>query len=330
VLVAWLVLPVLAFTWEWVEVAPHYLIPLLPAAYILCGAGFAALWDAAKIPRARRAALAGGALIAAVAAVQVLFMVRLLHFLDTHDTPGGFGTPLHYLLDIREAVLEQTPLDVIVVSSEERAPYDEIPAVWGVLLDRVPHIRFVNGTQTVVIPAHEALELVAQLPDFGPYKTCANAVDPGPEFFPLRGSIEDGAYYELRPVQPGGCLNAGLELEPVRFANGADLVRYMIDTNGVALAWRLSGPVNEDYQAFVHFLDANGQKIAQADRPAWPGRYWRAGDMLTLWFDVVVPPEAETLYAGMYTLNGSQARNVEVVDRQGAYLAQGAEIPLRN
>jgi hypothetical protein len=45
VLVVWLALPVLAFTWQWTEVAPHYMIPLMPAAYILCGVGLQILRD---------------------------------------------------------------------------------------------------------------------------------------------------------------------------------------------------------------------------------------------------------------------------------------------
>ncbi len=66
----------------------------------------------------------------------------------------------------------------------------------------------------------------------------------------------------------------------------------------------------------MHALDANGVRLAQADRPAWPGRYWRAGDTLILWFALSLPPQTATLYAGLYTLEA------------GAYLAQGAIIPL--
>jgi 4-amino-4-deoxy-L-arabinose transferase-like glycosyltransferase len=39
VLAAWLIVPVLLFTWEWTEVVTHYFIPLMPAAYLLAGAG---------------------------------------------------------------------------------------------------------------------------------------------------------------------------------------------------------------------------------------------------------------------------------------------------
>ena len=94
------------------------------------------------------------------------------------------------------------------------------------------------------------------------------------------------------------------------------------------MAWQLSGRADRNYQAFVHVLDANGQKLAQADRLSWPGRYWRAGDTLILWFAVTVPPEAAALYVGMYTIEGTAYRSVEVIDAQGAYVDQAATITL--
>jgi hypothetical protein len=96
----------------------------------------------------------------------------------------------------------------------------------------------------------------------------------------------------------------------------------------IVLVWRLEGPVREDYHAFVHALDASRQRLAQSDRLAWPGSYWRAGDTLVLWFDLAVPPDAAALYAGMYTTDGISFKNVEVLDAGGAYQAQGATIPL--
>ncbi|MBN2305628.1 MAG: hypothetical protein JXQ72_14185, partial [Anaerolineae bacterium] len=120
------------------------------------------------------------------------------------------------------------------------------------------------------------------------------------------------------------------DIEPVHFANGATLTGYVIGTSvkGVLLVWKLGGPVEPNYQAFVHALDADGQWLAQVDRAAWPGRYWRAGDTLLLWFDLDIPPETAQLYAGMYTTDGVTFQNVEVVDEHGAYLAQGATVVL--
>ena len=90
----------------------------------------------------------------------------------------------------------------------------------------------------------------------------------------------------------------------------------------------LSGPVAADYQTFVHALDTNGQALAQADRFSWPGRYWRAGDTLYLWYDLQLPDQTSLLRIGMYTLEGDTYHNVEVIDASGVYLAQWAEITL--
>jgi len=326
VLVAWLVLPVLLFTWEWTEVAPHYMIPLMPAAYLLCGVGFEALWQAARTPRVRRAILAGGgALIVLVAGLQVYLFAALLHFLDTHATPGAFGTPLHDLLDVRAAILSQHPDDVIVISEEEVAPYDEIPAVWGVLRDAVPQGRFVNGTRTAVIPDHPALELIAWSPALRvcPDQACAD--DPGVRVIALRPGENP---YLVRAAQSDQDVPAITPLEPVRFSNGATLTGYAVSEADVALAWMLSGPAATDYQVFVHTLDADGSRLDQRDRLSWPSRYWRAGDTLILWFDLALPPGAVTLNAGMYALVGEAYDVVEVLDASGAYLAQNAVIPL--
>jgi 4-amino-4-deoxy-L-arabinose transferase-like glycosyltransferase len=325
VLVAWLVLPVLAFTWEWTEVAPHYLIPLMPAAYILCGAGIDAVWQSVRLPEIRRLLVGGGILLVVIAGLQIYLTVALLHFLDEHATPDGFGTPLHYLLDVRDAVLERNPEDVIVVSTGELAPYDEVPAVWGFLLERVTSVRFVNGARTAVIPAGNSLNLIAWSPAL---RMCADQdcrAGSGAEVFDLRPGENP---YILRPTQDIAAEVSFTSIEPVQFANGAYLMSYAVNPSSVVLAWRLDGPAREDYHAFVHALDAGGQRLAQSDRLAWPGRYWRAGDTLVLWFDLAVPPDTASLYTGLYTTDGTNFDNVEVLDASGAYLAQGATIPL--
>ena len=325
-IVAWLVLPVLAFTWEWTEVAPHYMIPLMPAAYLLAGIAFGRLWDV--LPRTRPgqwARLGAGGLLIAIAALQVGMFAALLRFVDTHATPGGFGTPLHYLLDVQHAVLDQNPQRVLMISDQELAPYDQEPSVWGVLLDAVPDVRFVDGTQAAVVPAADTLELIAWQPDL---RTCPDAAcldRPGIAVFARRpGEMP----YALRQASHDLPLTNVTAIDPARFANGAVLTGYAVTADNVALVWDLSGPGGADDQAFVHALGAHGERLAQVDRFAWPGRYWRAGDRLVLWFDLTLPPEAVTLYAGLYTTDGAGYHNVEVLDAAGAYLAQGATIPL--
>ncbi len=325
-LAAWLAIPVLAFSYEWTEVTPHYMIPLMPAAYILCGIGVAAALAALDRTRIRRAvriaARAGiGVLLAAIAALQIWLWVGLLRFVDDHATPGGFGTPLHYLLDVREAVLARDPAGVLVISAEERAPYDEHPAVWDVLLDPVRDVRFVDGTRTAVIPAGDALELILWSPGL---RACDAACrDANPTFAQRPGEPP----YVLRPA-PDASDIALTAIEPQHFANGAHLTGYARTGDSVILRWALDGPVDADYQAFVHALNADGARVAQADRPVWPGAYWRAGDTLLLWFDLTLPPGGVALYAGMYTTDGVTFENVPLVDAHGAYLGQGATVPL--
>jgi 4-amino-4-deoxy-L-arabinose transferase-like glycosyltransferase len=333
VLIAWLVVPVIAYTWEWTGVAPHYMIPLMPAAYILCGAGLESVrrLDSAA---GRRVLLGGGAiLVAVIAGLQVYLYAELLHFLDRHATPDGFGTPLHYLMDVRDAILKQNPRDVIVYSDQELAPFDEIPAVWGVLLEPLPSVRFANGTRTAVMPAEgNSLELVVpsqalRISSSDAYSGCNPCVAyDSARAFPMRPGE---APYILRPVLHDLTPFAPTGVEgPAAFANGAYLFGYAVRQDSVLLMWLLSVPSDTDYQTFVHVLDAKGEKLAQADRPFWPGRYWRAGDTLVLWFDLVVPTEAAALYVGMYTVEGTAYQNVEVVDAWGAYVGQGITIPL--
>jgi 4-amino-4-deoxy-L-arabinose transferase-like glycosyltransferase len=326
VLLLWLALPVLAFTWEWTEVAPHYMIPLMPASYILCGAGLAATFDRLKTPRARRVvAIFAGTTLVSVAALQVVMTVGLLRFLDRHATPGGFGTPLHYLLGVRDAILDQQPSDIIVISQDEVAPYDEVPAVWGALLDSVMQVRFVNGTHTAVIPAAPALELIAWSPGL---RICADLTcqdQPGVQVFDRRPGEPP---YLLRLIQPDLPVGNITPLAPIRFANGAYLIGYALEANSVVMIWQLGGPVQANYQAFVHALNASGIRLDQADRPAWPGRYWRQDDRLILWFDLTLPAETAALYVGMYTLEGENYRMAEVLDNNGAYMDQAATIPL--
>lgn len=326
VLAAWLALPVLAFSYEWTDVTPHYMIPLMPAAYILCGVGITdalAALDRMRIPGpARRGATAGvGVLLAAIAVLHVWLWVDLLRFMDKHTTPGGFGTPLHYLLDVRDAVLKRDPADVLVISTQEQAPFDEHPAVWDVLLAPVPSVRFVDSTRTAVIPAGTTLEVIAWSPAL---RTCDAACR------------EANRTFEQRPGEPPYVLRPAPEqsditftaIDPQHFANGAHVTGYTRSEDHVILRWTLDGPVDADYQVFVHALDASGERFAQADRPAWPGAYWRAGDTLLLWFDLTLPPETTALYTGMYTTDGVRFDNVPLVDANGAYLDQGATIPL--
>ncbi|MBN2303141.1 MAG: glycosyltransferase family 39 protein, partial [Anaerolineae bacterium] len=226
VLMVWLVLPVIIFTWEWAEAVPHYMIPLMPAAYILCGAGIAAVAQAKRSTIRKTAPILGIGVIG-IAALQVVLFVRLLDFVDTHPTRNGFGTPLHTLLDVREAILDREPDDVLVLSDQELAPFDEIPAVWGALLEPVPQVRFVDRTRSAVIPAGAAWELVYGSPHMPALVECYS--DPADTVTFERRPGESPLV--LNPILPDQCAVDVTDIEPVHFANGATLTGYVIGTS---------------------------------------------------------------------------------------------------
>jgi len=326
ILVAWLLLPVIVFTYSWTEVVPHYMIPLMPAAYSLCGIGLATL--AAALPPRRRLAvqIVSGILLAVVSVTQIGLTAALLRFLDRNATPGGFGTPVHYLLDARQAVLEQQPDTVLVISEHDRLVQFEAPAVWDVLLDRLPDVRFVNGTEMAVVPAGNGLELiVGELA----LKTCEAVPCPSPDSQVFKRRPGEPPII-MRPFASDPWRESLTPLEPVRFANEAYLIGYMLQPTTVLLAWQLNAPGSRDVQVFIHALDAEGSRIAQADRSFWPGEYWRTGDTVYVWLNLALPPETAALYAGLYWLDSeNRPHNIEVLDSTGAYRDQAATITLK-
>jgi hypothetical protein len=83
----------------------------------------------------------------------------------------------------------------------------------------------------------------------------------------------------------------------------------------VKLVWHALRETEQDYKAFVHLLDANGQVVAQSDAtPAgWtrPTTGWQAGefvtDVHTLGLRTKLPPGEYRLAAGMYDASGRLA-----------------------
>jgi hypothetical protein len=88
------------------------------------------------------------------------------------------------------------------------------------------------------------------------------------------------------------------------FGAGMHLLGYDLDTaqiraSGVitlSLVWQSGGPADQDYTMFVHVLDAQGQRIGQADvppgGPRWPTSQWGAGHYITSVQQVPLPANA--------------------------------------
>ncbi|MFN2161820.1 MAG: hypothetical protein ACK2UN_07095, partial [Candidatus Promineifilaceae bacterium] len=82
---------------------------------------------------------------------------------------------------------------------------------------------------------------------------------------------------------------------------GTDLA--VDDAVNLILYWQSLAPVSEDYDVFVHLLDASGAPVAQNDRQPLSGlaatSVWRPGDLIR---DPVTLPLPEDLAAGEYTI----------------------------
>jgi hypothetical protein len=122
----------------------------------------------------------------------------------------------------------------------------------------------------------------------------------------------DHAWQPVAPLagSPGQALDArfaaGLRLA------GADLTKTAQRGAGLpfTLHWHVERPVGQDFQAFAHLLNEQGEKVAQLDwtphdavsklpTAAWPTQ-WRGSDRQVLAVPAETPPGVYTLVAGLY------------------------------
>ena len=305
----WAVFSFLVFVPNWTGVYPHYFVPMLPGLGLAAGIGVE--WLATRAPRAPvlRAAVVG--LFTLVLLTQG---VTYWSFLGAASASAEVtdGTPVHYLMDVR-AALAAYP-DVIISggsTGESGQP------VWEPLLrDTASCVRelviaaggvaiFPTGPFAVIMPPN-ALE-----PATGDLYMTAD-----PVLVPLRP--DEGVYridaFESAPAWDGP------ELHPqqlARFANGVELTGYTVEGERVYLRWALPATGERGYQYFVHFLDANGDKIGQQDASFYPTHFWCAGDTIITWIDADIPADTAGLNVGMYSFDGDQPVNSDIVDDAG-------------
>ncbi len=336
-LIGWLLLPPATFSLTWTPTYPHYMIPALPAAYILFGAGAVAAWQALarRLPRAqaRGGAVLMGTGLLLLAGLQAWNTASLYAFLDRTWTPGAFGTPLHYLLEVREAILAAQPDDVLVAGISDDPRTDQDAAVWTFLLYDVPSVRPLDGTRTAVTASHTADQILLNTP----------ALLGRPQAHTLPGSRCDdgGQRFALRPGEGayaicmrGASESVALDETGVIFANGLRLVSVTPprpDEPVISLGWAADGPLGGDYTAFQHLLDGRGERIGQQDSALWPGRYWRGGEVVL--HHTRLPADldlaaAATLRIGLYQLVEGSPHNVDILDAAGNPSGQWVDIPL--
>ncbi|MHB8628563.1 MAG: glycosyltransferase family 39 protein [Aggregatilineales bacterium] len=323
----WLIITPLAYSVTWTTLYTHYFIPMLPGAFVVLGIAGGDLWRALEkqLTAQRIMTIVGGAAAIGMAGLQAWLFIALLLFVDARVTPGGFGTPLHYLLTIRQAVLDQHPQYVLANLDGQYIGYHDETTVWNTLLYAVPSVRFLDGN-TEVYPTQPALYLSHR---------CSGATS---DFY-LRPPGE--GCYAIGERTPGNFDAASFAPIPpdpsVRFANGIRLLGYnwrpqpFHGTQAcLALAWTVdANPAPNDYHFAIHFTDRTGREIVFADGLSWRGVYWHPGDIIAQRF---CPPDQTHVTAivgvnlGMYTQNGATFHNVDLLGANGGAVGQTVSV----
>ncbi|NWF68743.1 MAG: glycosyltransferase family 39 protein [Chloroflexi bacterium] len=326
-IVLWVLIPVGVFSFTWTTLYPHYLIPIIPAAFLALGAAAQDVWAQRGITW-RRAFAAGAVALGVILALQAWLLVALFNFLYANATPGGFGTPLAYLLPARAAILEQTPPSVLVNLDGQAVGFDGEATVWDFLLADVVERRFIDAN-TFVYPAESTLYL----------SNCERyqvRYDSGaPRFFYLRPTGNEAAPYEgcyVLSRRGGEVFEAdytAVNSEGLTFDNGVRIFGYVWDNQCLRLFWEIGATTTQNYSFAVHFVDAAGQRLANADALSWLGRYWRVGDrVIRTLCPVEVPAGVVGVDIGMYTYDGTSFNNANLLDSSGAAVGQMLRIAL--
>jgi len=260
-----------------------------------------------------------------IAGSQVWLSLALLRFVGTQDTPGAFGPPLGRLLHIVETAAQLETGDLLIVSEGADPNVDMIPAVFDALLRGTPH-RFVDGRATAVFPAQPAAVILwpGEYPGAELYQRWGGAQPP------IRLSLRAGEGEAIVLVGPGRLPVVPRPREAsALLSNGAELLGSGGDARRWQLWWLAPGPLageGERYHVFAHLLDANGERVAQADRPTYATQDWRAGDLVVDYF--VLDGTGEAVRAGMYAYPSRTP--AAVMDANGNPAGEWIVFPFRN
>lgn len=331
ILLTWLAAPPLFFMLAPFDMALHYLLPILPAPFILAGIAVEHIFR--RFRRARMPLVVAGI---ACAGVQIFAWAVLLGVLSTQATPGGFGTPLALQLetvDIVRDLVEQTGAGEVLIAGRGEDPGEiEFAAVYDVLLWDLPR-RFVDAQNTALFPAMPSVVVLDAGLNEDETILYREAATTRREV-PLRPG--EGALQILAtPASSAPAPQTRLPRQP-QFANYVKLLGYsaapVVDEGRMAwlIWWRTAdNPVGGRYHFFNHLLDAAGQRVAQADGAAFNPAQWRQGDVVISRFRLDGIGDLQgplTMRVGMYVF--PTLENVPVLDVAGNAASDAVEIGL--
>jgi 4-amino-4-deoxy-L-arabinose transferase-like glycosyltransferase len=331
-LLLWTAAPLLLFSLPQLPKALHYLLPVYPVPFIAAGIG--AVWLGEQLTRRRRwaqpgrVALAG--LILLAAAVQIWIWLSLLFFVRETATPGGFGIPLQRKLAAAAIVEQQMTAaqadEVLIIGAGDNPAEESFAAEYDMLLHAWPR-RFVDGRETAVFPAANAVLFLA--PEA---KSAAELYAPfqiGPQTVPLRPGEGSYTIAVLPPTTP---VPDFLFDPPHILTNWAAFAGVDAPESpaGRTANWRVYWYAGEtsgsDFHLFNHLLDANGNRLAQADTAVFPAAQWQAGDLVITQVQMAWPAAGRAVRLGMYVYPSLEP--VLVFDVAGNPTADGVTVPV--
>ncbi len=343
-LLLWLITPPLFFLRSRTPVFPHYLIPLYPAPYLAIAAAVASLDRlAAHYWRVvLRASVA--AALAVLITWQGYVSLQINAFVESHQTPGGMGTPIRIYREVTQVVQrlarEWNSRQVVVLCAGNDAAQQECPAVFTFVLGRALDVRLADRDESLLFPQSTTPVPVVLAP--GDSVAGQELPNYASELVERRVYLREkaGAYRFFRlptgyapppPYRPAGT--------PTRLANGVELLGYGITPppspgakSRLALYWRVTAiprdPPAQGYSFANHVLSDDGRRWGQKDGAGQPVALWRVGDTLVSYFDIEVaadaPPPPYYLRTGMYVFTPpDQFATVPVVDDNGRPSADG-------
>ncbi len=288
----WFLFPIVIYTINWTQFYIHYLIPLLPAVFLILAF---AIHNIAK-----KAGTWGwwgsGICVGVVGTMQVIALVLLLQFLNTTYTPGGFGTPLKYLMPVREAILQAETEDIIGQVGGQNIGFDDEPTIWAALLYDVPYVGFAEASITVYNDTEQYI-----------LNRDCNADD----VFWLRNP-QEGCYNITK--QPEAPDYEAFEADLDTFDNGIQVQGYIWTDRCLTLVWQPNLKTERADIFAVHYYNDAGERLYVTDRQAWNSQYWQAENTVYQSFCGENDTAVDYATIGMYWLDGDAIVPIDLVD----------------
>lgn len=272
---------------------------------------------------------------------QVLLQQSLLSFVDTNDTPGGYGAPVKYSLEAiqqAESLREEGdgPLVALLPGADPR--YDGQAAAFDVMLPAGS--RLVDGSRALLLPGVPSVIVAVPGTDAAIRRLEGVGAELGPPL-PARGGSPDVYRFFRWEADSAGMQPAVALTQPARWESGASLLGFEWDGDakpGETIRWNLVYEVEAlprpgvDLHWFNHLVDGDGNRWGQADGQGYPARDWQVGDQVAVWFDVAVSADAPAppywMRTGMYEF--PEIANISLVDEAGNPSGQSADLgPIR-